>query len=357
MHHRLLIYSVISLLLSACMQFIAIRLSIKRGIFIDHHESDLPQKFHQKPTPRVGGIGIFLSCLLFVFTSKTGILLLIAAMPAFLAGVFEDVYLNLSPNKRLLIMIASGILPAVLLNAVVTNFGIFNTNYSMGVFISFIAIIGLINGNNMIDGFNGLLGITSIISFGSFAYISFMLCDYDLLFINGIIITAILGFILFNYPRGHIFMGDGGAYLTGFLMAVVAMLLSVRHPEVNPFFVLVCILYPATEVIFSFLRKGIIHNASPFQPDRNHLHMLVNRYIVKKHNSKTVLVLAPVILFFNLLAIYNYQNQGILILLVALFIILYVTGYYFLLKHQQKVEKRKGHFITIVLNKLKIKRR
>jgi UDP-GlcNAc:undecaprenyl-phosphate GlcNAc-1-phosphate transferase len=357
MHHRLLFYSVISLLLSAGMQFIAIRLSIKRGIFIDHHESDLPQKFHQKPTPRVGGIGIFLSCLLFIFTSKAGALLLIAAIPAFLAGLFEDVYLNLSPNKRLLIMIASGILPAVLLNAVVTNFGIFNTNYSMGVFISFMAIIGLINGNNMIDGFNGLLGIISILIFGSFAYMSFLFFDYDLLFINAIIISATLGFILFNYPKGIIFMGDGGAYLTGFLMAVIAMLLSIRHPEINPFFVLVCILYPVMEVIFSFIRKGIIHNASPFQPDRNHLHMLVNRYIVKKHNSKTILVLAPVILIFNLLAISNYRNQSVLILLTSLFIALYVVGYYFLLRHQQKVEKTKGQFVTIVLNKLKRKRR
>ncbi len=335
------------------MQFIVIRLSIKRGIFIDHHESDLPQKFHQKPTPRVGGLGIFISCLLFVFTSKVGILLLIAALPAFLAGVFEDLYLNLSPNKRLLIMIASGILPAVLLNAVVTNFGIFNANYSLGVFISFVAIIGLINGANMIDGFNGLLGITSIIIFGSFAYMAYHFYDYDLLFINAIIITATLGFILFNYPTGAIFMGDGGAYLIGFLMAVIAMLLSVRHSEISPFFVLVCILYPTTEVIFSFIRKGIIHNASPFQPDRNHLHMLINRYIVKKNNSKTILVLAPVILIFNLLAICNYGNQSILILLVIAFVVFYVVSYYFLLRHQQKVEKTKGHFISIVLNKLR----
>src|SRR5438094_245343 len=129
MIHNSLLYFTISLLLSALIQFIFIKLSHKRGIFIDHHESDLPQKFHLNPTPRVGSVGVFVACLLFAFYSKTGILLLLSALPAFVAGLFEDVYLNFSPNKRLLIMIASGILPAVLLNAVIINFGLFSVNY------------------------------------------------------------------------------------------------------------------------------------------------------------------------------------------------------------------------------------
>jgi len=330
-----------------------IRLSHSRGIFIDDHESDLPQKFHESPTPRVGGVGLFASCLFFAVYSKMGLLLVISCIPAFLAGLMEDLYLNLSPNKRLLIMIASGILPAILLDAVVTNFGLFTVPYWCGIVISFIAILGLINGTNMIDGFNGLLGGTSIIVFSSFAYMSYLFNDQELLIINVVIVAAILGFILFNYPKGSIFMGDGGAYLIGFFMAVIAMLLVNRHSEINPFFVLACISYPVMEVIFSFTRKGLIHHASPFLPDRNHLHMLINRHIVKGNNAKTILVVAPVILICNLLAIYFYQNQEALMLLTASFVFLYLLSYYLLLRYQQKVENRKGKFLNTILQKIR----
>src|SRR5205823_2229837 len=157
--------------------------------------------------------------------------------------------------------------------------------------ISFVAILGLVNGANMIDGFNGLLAGTSLIIFSSFAYMAYLFYDVELLIINVIIIGSLIGFILFNYPKGGIFLGDGGAYLLGFLMAVVGMLLSSHHPEINPFFILVCISYPVMEVIFSFIRKGMIEQTSPFQPDRNHLHMLINRNIVKGNNPKTILVI------------------------------------------------------------------
>jgi UDP-N-acetylmuramyl pentapeptide phosphotransferase/UDP-N-acetylglucosamine-1-phosphate transferase len=337
MHYRLLVCFIISLLLSAVTQLIFFRLSHKRGLFIDDHKSDQPQKFHGSPTPRVGGVGIFISCWLFCIFGKTSFLLLFSALPAFLAGLFEDVYLNLSPNKRLLIMIASGILPAVLLNVVVTNFGLFSVNYSCGVFISFVAILGLINGTNMIDGFNGLLAGTSLIIFGSFAYMSYLFKDVELLRINAVIIASLIGFIVFNYPKGKIFLGDGGAYLLGFFMAVIAMLLSERHPEINPFFVLVCIIYPVMEVIFSFTRKGLIHHTAPFQPDRNHLHMLINRYVVKNNNPQTILVLAPVILIYNIAAIHYYNNQLVLLLLAVSFVALYLLSYFFLSKRQQDI--------------------
>lgn len=250
-------------------------------------------------------------------------------------------------------MLASGILPALLLNVVIIDFGLFTVPYFCGVMISFVAVLGIINGTNMIDGFNGLLGGVSLIIFGSFSYMAFYFHDQELLIINVVIVAGILGFILFNYPGGSIFMGDGGAYLIGFLMAVISMLLVKRHPEINPFFVLACISYPVMEVIFSFTRKGLIHHASPFLPDRNHLHMLVNRHIVKGNNSKTILVFAPAILIFNLVAIYYYQKQEALMLLTATFIFLYLLSYYLLLKYQQKVEKRKGRFLNTILQKIK----
>jgi UDP-N-acetylmuramyl pentapeptide phosphotransferase/UDP-N-acetylglucosamine-1-phosphate transferase len=322
--------------MSSVFQLISLQVSHSRGIFIDDHESNLPQKFHETPTPRIGGVGIFASCLLFALYNRTGILLIICCLPAFLAGVFEDLYLNFSPNKRLLIMLASGILPTVLLNIVITNFGLFETNYPLGVFISFIAIIGLINGTNMIDGFNGLLGLTCIIIFGTFAFMAYHLNDEEIFLVCMVLIGSLIGFTFFNYPIGKIFMGDGGAYLLGFFLAVIAMLLVLKHPEINPFFVLTCIIYPVTEVIFSFIRKSFIHHMSPFLPDKYHLHMIINRQLVNGNNSRTVLVIAPVLLLFEILAVVFFENQWVLIMLNVVFIILYLSVFYSLNKKEKK---------------------
>ena len=48
--------------------------------------------------------------------------------------------------------------------------------------------------------------------------------------------AAVLGFLLVNFPHGRLFLGDGGAYLLGFLIAEMAVMLVVRHPTVSWFF-------------------------------------------------------------------------------------------------------------------------
>jgi UDP-N-acetylmuramyl pentapeptide phosphotransferase/UDP-N-acetylglucosamine-1-phosphate transferase len=326
----------ISFIISVITHYIIIKIAHKRGIFIDDHESNQPQKFHDSPTPRVGGLGVFLACLLFAYKSEVGLPLLICSIPAFLSGFFEDLFGNISPKNRLVIMAISALIAIFYLDVVVMNFGIFHAPYAVGVAISFIAILGLINGTNMIDGYNGLLSGTSIIIFSAFAYVCYQENDIILCIINLILVAGLLGFVLFNYPKGFIFLGDGGAYFLGFVMAVIGMLIAKRNPGISPFFVLICISYPVMEVIFSFVRKGLIMKTSPLEPDGFHFHMLVNKVLLKKRNYKTVMIILPIVLIFNILGIIFYNNQLALMLGTLGFIGIYIIFYGWLKKKNKR---------------------
>jgi UDP-N-acetylmuramyl pentapeptide phosphotransferase/UDP-N-acetylglucosamine-1-phosphate transferase len=81
------------------------------------------------------------------------------------------------------------------------------------------AVCGLTNAYNIIDGFNGLAGMVGVLTLLSLSYVGFQTND-NLVFILGMtLIGAILGFFFWNYPKGKIFLGDGGAYLIGFWIA------------------------------------------------------------------------------------------------------------------------------------------
>jgi len=96
-----------------------------------------------------------------------------------------------------------------------------------------------------------------------------------------VVAAALLGFLIFNYPRGLIFLGDGGAYLVGFLVAELAVLLVQRNTSVSPWFALLLFGYPVWETLFSGYRKKILQGRSPGEPDGLHLHMLIHKRLIR----------------------------------------------------------------------------
>ena len=140
-------------------------------------------------------------------------------------------------------------------------------------------------------------------------------------------IASILGFIVFNFPLGKIFLGDGGAYSLGFLLAVVTIMIVKRHPTISPWYALVTLIYPVWEVIFSFSRRMLIHKLSPLHPDSKHVHQLIFRNLTRQNNWLTTLVIYPIILLFNALAVYFYDNEIALIIIAIIFIVSYSLFY------------------------------
>ncbi|RZA07449.1 MAG: hypothetical protein EOP02_37405 [Proteobacteria bacterium] len=151
------------------------------------------------------------------------------------------------------------------------------------VLVTAIVVAGGSNAINIIDGFNGLSGSTIVIMAAGLAAVALQNGDAFVAILGALGIGATFGFLALNYPRGKLFLGDGGAYFLGFWVSEMAVLLLVRNPAVNAWQVLAICAYPVIEVLFSIYRRKVIQGVSPGAPDALHLHTLVFRRLVFKH--------------------------------------------------------------------------
>ena len=156
-----------------------------------------------------------------------------------------------------------------------------------GTILTVIAITGLANAYNIIDGFNGLSSMVGIITLLAITYIAYLFGDVTIIFLSLIMAAAILGFFIWNYPQGLIFLGDSGAYLIGFWIGTLTIMLCCRHPEISPWFALLINAYPIMETLFTIYRRKVYKGTSPGKPDGIHFHTLIYRRILhaKHFNS------------------------------------------------------------------------
>lgn len=252
------------------------------------------QKFHETPVPRIGGLSLTIGILSVViwfsdqveteFALVCGQLLL-AAMPAFLAGLSEDLTKKISVTTRLLATFASPLLACWLLDATLPRLDLVGIDIALSILpfaliLTAFAVAGVANAMNIIDGFNGLAGATAVILLACMAFLAWEANDLLLTQLAMTGVGVAIGFLLVNYPTGRLFMGDCGAYLLGFWIAEIAVLMVIRHPTVTPWQLLAICAYPIIEVIYSIYRKKIIRKSNPGMPDRLHFHMLVFRRFV-----------------------------------------------------------------------------
>ena len=323
-----------ALLISLSILSIVILLTKKYQFFIDNSNSKKPQNFHDKPTPRAGGIGI-LSGILLLLAIPFGLKFLPSIFLAFISGIFEDFHNSLSPKLRLLLQLLAAISAVMLTNSVVTYLGLdISIPYWLGVVFSVFAIMGMMNAINIIDGFNGLASGIILLILISFALIGYQQHDNNILSIIFITIGSTLGFFLLNFPKGKIFLGDGGAYLLGFIVAIIGIYLASNYEKVSPWYIIAIFIYPVWEVIFSIIRKSYI-GLSPLSPDSYHFHMLIYRQITKNNPLTTLFILVFVMPFMTLATLFHNQSKTNIIIS-CIFIICYAALYYYLYKKDKK---------------------
>ncbi len=292
--------------------------------------TDGVQKFHASPTPRVGGIAVYLGLIVIWMTSKGPIgvlgLLLLAGIPAFAFGIAEDVTKRVGVKERLMATIVSGLVAWLLTGVSLTSVGVWGLDgflawAPLSVAFTVIAVAALTNAVNIVDGFNGLASGTTAISFSALGLVSYEFGDHQLALVCAAAVGCILGFMTVNFPLGRLFLGDGGAYLIGFLLAWVAVMLPVRNPDVSPWASLLACSYPVIEVLFSVWRKQLRHGHHPGQPDRVHLHMLVYQRVARRvfsglgdlgRNSITSVILWPFSIAGAIAAILCPRDQSVL---------------------------------------------
>ncbi|WP_293764872.1 glycosyltransferase [uncultured Aquitalea sp.] len=323
------------------------------------------QKFHAVPVPRIGGVpimlGLVMGCALsgYLNTSVWVLLLLLSTLPAFGFGLLEDVTKKIGPLARLLATFVSACLGFFLIDAGLNRLGIpyldaALTNYLwLSLLITMVAVGGVAHAFNLIDGYNGLSGMVSVFIFTAMAYVCLKVHDILLMSVCMAMIGAILGFLFWNFPRGLIFAGDGGAYLVGFMIAEVSVLLVARNAEVSPWFPMLCVIYPVFETLFTIYRRKFLQGRAVGRPDALHLHQMIYRRVVRwmvgsrearhltQRNSLTSpylwvlcsLSVLPAMLFWN--------KTWVLLLFVALF----VAGYLYL--YRQIVRFRTPRWLTL----------
>lgn len=256
------------------------------------------QKFHSHIVPRIGGLGILigLSISLLVRSIENeavgnfGLLLIASSLPAFIFGFLEDITKKVGVKVRLIASFIAAAIAGHLLGGWLTSVQVLGIDNLMlaypalAIGITCFAVAGVANAFNIIDGYNGLSSMVAIIILGGLTYVAFQVGDTQIMIAALAMIGALLGFLVWNYPRGLIFLGDGGAYLVGFWIAELSVLLTARHPEVSKWFPLLLCIYPIFETLFTIYRRVVLKRVHPGMPDALHLHQLIYRRIVRWDN-------------------------------------------------------------------------
>lgn len=327
---------------------------------------DTPQRFHLGHVPRLGGAAMFLAC-------SAGWLWMVVSAPylgvanripfdvtiAFMwwfvtlacvaSGVLEDVTHRLPARFRFVGTALAALLATLLLGLAIPRIGVpgldalWQATPWPGIALAVIALAGLPHAFNLIDGYNGLAGIVALICSLALAYVALQVGDRQLAGVMVVLAGATAGFLLWNYPHGLIFAGDGGAYLWGLVIAVASTQLVQRHDEVSPWFPVLLLIYPIWETLFSIYRKWA-RGQSPSLADALHFHQLIYRRVVRNvfHHDKsrmmlirnnrtspylwgfTILTVAPAVLF--------WQSTPLLIAFTILFIVSYLWAYHSIIR-------------------------
>ena len=186
-----------------------------RGALLLDSDTSGPQKFHARPVARVGGIGIFAGLLLALAplwaigpeAAKSAAWLLACGLPAFAAGLLEDLTKRVRPLHRLIATAVSALLAAWILGALITRTDIFGLDWLVShafgaTLLTALAVAGIANSINIIDVFNGLASMCVMIMLAALAYVAFQVGDVFIGTFALAAIGAVLGFFLWNYPPG-----------------------------------------------------------------------------------------------------------------------------------------------------------
>lgn len=284
----------IAFIISAAVTVYVIRSARLHGHATGDNDFRGPQKFHARAVPRVGGVGIVAAigaALAYAAWRDASLrdaplLLFVCGIPAFAAGLAEDLTKRVSARIRLIATSVSAGLGAWLLAATINRTDIPGLDWIAGtpagaVALAVFAVAGVANSVNIIDGMNGLASMCVVLMLAGLVYIALQVGDTSLAVIGIAAVGAVLGFFIWNYPGGLIFLGDGGAYFLGFVLAELGILLLHRNPSVSPLCPLMLCWYPVWETVFSMYRRRVLRGRPMGMPDGIHLHSLIYRRLMR----------------------------------------------------------------------------
>jgi len=347
---QLNLLSIISLL-SFFIAFIISKYSNKigNGILLDQ-DFEKPQAFHKELIPRSGGLACIISLTIFfiLYNFLFNIFLFnyfVLSILLFSIGFLEDIKFKISPKYRLGLMII--VLSFFILFSSITiqsiDLKFLNTlmNYkAFSIAFTLLCLLFIINGANLIDGFNGLLAIHLLLINFILFFINLNNGNENLTVALTAQIVVLVTFLLFNFPKAKMFLGDSGSYLFGSLVALNIINTNNLNPQISSFFFCILLFYLFFEVFFSFFRKLYLRK-SPLKPDNLHLHMLLYNFLDRSKKFKDSNYLSSLIInviYISLVLPVIFLNNNALICKYWFFLLLviYMVFYYLLYSFAKK---------------------
>lgn len=285
-------YLIISIVASVAINYILRNYAKTKNILVDL--PDRSRKFHKRPTPLTGGLGIYIALLLSgkfyidlnnlnEYIPEFTYYLMVSSLPLILLFLIDD-FKGLTASQRLLIQALISFYmiytTGIQIESFGNLFGFGSVNLGMlSIPITIFCIVGIMNAFNMIDGVNGLCAGCAMIGLLLIGFYSGFIYDSMLILIIG----SMIGFLIFNLrifgKRRGVFLGDSGSNLIGFWVAWSAIYCSQNILyEVEPITMIWFVAIPLLDcigLIFDRLRKGI--NISSAGRDHIH-HKLMNNF-------------------------------------------------------------------------------
>lgn len=325
------------------------------------------QSAHTGFVPRVGGLAIYIGILalmpllsfgfiplylVFNLDSEQLKLLILSTAPIFSIGFAEDLGYNMAPKLRLVASAIFSFIAVMLLQTWLDRIGIpFVDQVLMiapfGIFFTIFATLGVLNAFNLIDGLNGLSSYVTVSIAFSLSVIAFHAGNLQISIFLVLLVSTVLGFMILNFPLGKIFLGDGGAYALGHLLAWSAIFIFTHADQVSAFAVFLVFFWPVADTGLAIWRRWKLGSPTD-HPDRLHFHHLVMRFLEirffgrdrrKTTNPVATLILIPLISVPQVLGVLlwdNFEASLLSVFCVGLFFI----ASYLILFHFSKTGRR-----------------
>ncbi len=313
------------------------------------------QSAHSGFVPRVGGLAIYISILVLIPLLSFGFiplsvvfdldaeqltLLILSAAPVFSIGLAEDLGYDMSPKARLIASAASSLIAILLFKVWLERLGIPGVDTLLmfapfGILFTIFATVGVVNAFNLIDGLNGLSSYVTVSVAVPLSMIAFEAGNTQISIFLVLVVAAVLGFMVLNFPMGKIFLGDSGAYAIGHLLVWSAIILINSASEVSAFAILLVFFWPVADTGLAIWRRWKLGNPAD-RPDRLHFHQLAMRFLEIRFfgrdrreiaNPLATLVLIPLISVPQVLGVWFWDDFKNSVLSAAGMGLLFVTTY------------------------------
>jgi len=299
---------------------------------------DLPDNYrriHKRPTPRLGGIAIYLAFILtllcvpllrttisqhFLESLPKLLALLLPATLIFLFGIYDD-FRGSSATLKLTVQILVATLTYILgfrISSISLPFG---GAWDLPIWLSFLLtavwIVVITNAFNLIDGIDGLAAGASVFALLSILFFSIAQGNPEISIIAIALVGGVIGFLRYNFNPATIFLGDSGALFLGFIAAVLSLAGSQKGSTIVAIAIpLVSFGLPITEAGLSLARR-FLSGQPLFQGDRGHIHhMLLRRGLNQRQAVILLYGICAMCSLFGLMLLNPQRNLAALIFFV-----------------------------------------